>query len=80
MRIRELLAKYNVSTLPQSPYSPDLASVEFFLFPQFKTTLKVLHFDSIEAILAVMTTALSYIPVEAFESRTEHGRVGGKNA
>lgn len=59
-------------------HSPDLASVDFFLFPKFETTFKVLHFDSMEAIQATVT--LSYIPVHRPSSRrTERWRVGGKN-
>ena len=30
LRVREFLAKHNVATLPQPPYSPDLAPADFF--------------------------------------------------
>jgi len=33
-----------------SPYSPDLAPVDFFLFPKFKTTLKGRRFQTKEKI------------------------------
>lgn len=67
LRVREFLAKHNVATLPQPPYSPDLAPADFFLFPRIKTTLKGRRFDSIDAIQAAVTTALKEVPVEAFE-------------
>jgi hypothetical protein len=49
-----------VATLPQPPYSPELAPADFFLF-------KGRRFESIPAIQAAVTTALNEVPVEAFE-------------
>jgi len=34
------LAKQQKSIVPHPPYSPNLASADFFLFPELKTTLK----------------------------------------
>jgi hypothetical protein len=31
LRVRELLAKHNVATLPQPPYSPDLTPADIFI-------------------------------------------------
>jgi len=45
LHVREFLAKHNVATLPQPPYSPDLAPADFLLFPRIKTTLKGRRFD-----------------------------------
>jgi len=36
----EFLAKHNILSLPQPPYSPDLVPCDFFLFPQLKKTMK----------------------------------------
>jgi hypothetical protein len=58
--VREFLAKHHVATLPQPPYSPDLALADFFLF-------KGHRFESIPAIQAAVTTALNELPIEAFE-------------
>jgi hypothetical protein len=58
--VREFLAKHHVATLPQPPYSPNLAPADFFLF-------KGRRFESIPAIQAAVTTALNELPVEAFE-------------
>jgi len=38
--VTEFLAQYNITTLPHSPYSRDLAPCDFFLFPKLKTHLK----------------------------------------
>jgi len=46
--IRSYLAKRQTSVVPHLPYSPDLAPVDFFLFPKLKTTLKGCHFQTIE--------------------------------
>jgi hypothetical protein len=59
-KFREFLAKHHVATLPQPPYSPDLAPADFFLF-------KERRFESIPAIQAAVTTALNEVLVEALE-------------
>jgi len=41
----EFLVKHNILSLPQPPYSPDLAPCDFFLFPQQKKTMKGRRFD-----------------------------------
>ncbi|GFQ95135.1 hypothetical protein TNCT_308751 [Trichonephila clavata] len=38
--VSKLLDKMGMATLPQPPYSPDLAPSDFFLFPRIKRTLK----------------------------------------
>ena len=38
--IRSYLAKHRKSVVPYPPYSPDLGSEHFFLFPKFKTPWK----------------------------------------
>jgi len=48
----EFLAKHKIPSLPQPPYSPDLAPCDFFLFPQLKKTMKGRRFDYIEDIQA----------------------------
>jgi hypothetical protein len=58
--VREFLTKHHMATLPEPPYSPDLAPADFFLF-------KGRRFESNPAIQATVTTALTEVPVEAFE-------------
>jgi transposase len=48
--IIEILAKNETMVVPQPPYSPDLASADFFLFHKLKSTLKGRRFVSIEGI------------------------------
>ena len=42
--IRKFLTKHEITVVPQSAYSPDLAPAEFFLFPKLKSSLKGRHF------------------------------------
>ncbi|KAM7312456.1 putative histone-lysine N-methyltransferase SETMAR-like [Ixodes scapularis] len=51
-----LLAKLGVATLPQPPYSPDLAPPDFFLFPRIKRTLKGTRHGTLEMVKAAATT------------------------
>jgi hypothetical protein len=37
-----------MAVIPHSPYSPDLAPCDFFLFPKMKLKLKGCRFDTIE--------------------------------
>jgi len=48
--IHSYLAKHQTSVVPHSPYSPDLAPADFFLFPKIKTTLKGRPFQTFEEI------------------------------
>ena len=48
--VREFLAKNNTVTMPQPPYSPDMAPCDFFLFPKIKRTLKGRRFTAIDDI------------------------------
>jgi len=57
----EFLAKHNILSLPQPPYSPDLAPCDFFLFPQLKKTMKGCRFNYVEDIQANATRQLRAI-------------------
>jgi len=45
-----IVSSYEHDSHPQPPYSLDLATCEFFLFPEIKLKLKLGRFDSIEMI------------------------------
>ena len=45
----------------RAPYSPDLASCDFWLFPKLKRPLRGLRFDTIEEIQAESKKALKAI-------------------
>ncbi|GFW33750.1 hypothetical protein TNCV_4051991 [Trichonephila clavipes] len=59
-------------TFEHSPYSPDLAPVNFFLFPRFKSALKKKGFTDITDIQSNVSAELKAIPKEQFHrsSRT----------
>jgi histone-lysine N-methyltransferase SETMAR len=46
--VREFLASRQINVLEHPPYSPDLASNDFSLFPKIKEILKGRHFDDID--------------------------------
>jgi len=42
--VKDFLAKNSVTTLEHPPHSPELAAVDFYLFPRLKSALKRRHF------------------------------------
>jgi transposase len=58
LSITEFLAKKDIPTLPQPPYSPDLAPCDFTLFPKLKSKLKGHHFGTAESIRKIVTNDL----------------------
>lgn len=65
--VTQILARNKVATLPQPPYSPDLAPSDFFLFPRMKKDLKGKRFGTIAAVQAASTKVLNNIQVEEFQ-------------
>jgi hypothetical protein len=57
-----------VATLPQPPYSPDLAPPDFVLFRWNKSSLKGHHFGTVKNVQAAVTNALKEIPVQDFHA------------
>ena len=66
LRTREFLAKHSITVLPHSPYSPDFAPCDFFLFPMLKIPLKGRRFETIPEIKANATKELKGIKKEAY--------------
>ena len=62
----EFLAQNNITMVPHPPYSPDLASCNFFLFPKLKNHLKGHHFGTVKNVQAAVTRALNIISSEHF--------------
>jgi len=54
--------------MPQSPYSPDLAPCDFFLFLKIKRTLKGRRFASIDEIKSASLKKLKTISKTEFQS------------
>ena len=65
LRTHEFLAKHSITVLLHPPYSPDLASCDFFLFPMVKRPLKRRRFETISEIKANVTKELKGIKKEA---------------
>jgi hypothetical protein len=61
----------NTTVLPQLPYSPDLAQVDFFLFPILKYTLKGRRFQTIQEIIQDSQTKLAMILKNAYQDFPE---------
>ncbi|XP_035205229.1 histone-lysine N-methyltransferase SETMAR-like [Stegodyphus dumicola] len=66
--VRRFLAQYGGVEMQHPPYSPDLAPVDFFLFPKLKTSLKGTRFQDVEAIKKTITSLFKSIPNEDFKT------------
>jgi len=66
--VRNFLAKNETTVVLQPPYSPDMTPVDFFLFPNLKSTLKGRCFDTFDKIQKNSTKELFAILKEAFQS------------
>ena len=64
---REFLVKNKTVIVTQSPYSPDFAPADSFLFPKLKTPIKGKHFASIVEIKEKSKQELLAIPICAFQ-------------
>jgi hypothetical protein len=53
-----------MAVIPHPPYSPDLISCDFFLFPKVKLKLKGRRFDTTEKIQAESHTLTGSVPTK----------------
>ena len=60
--LRDHFVKTFTHIFPQPPYSPDLASCDFWLFPKLKRPLRGTRFESIVEIKIESKKALMAIP------------------
>jgi len=65
--VAEFLASIGVATMPQPPYSPDLAPADFFLFPRIKAALKGKRWGKVERVKKAATDCLLGVPDDAFQ-------------
>jgi len=65
--IHEFLTKHETTVFPQPPYSPDLAPVDFFLFPKWKSSLKGRRFQTVEEIEENLIRDLRAVPQNIFQ-------------
>jgi transposase len=66
-KVSQFLAKNNMTVIPHPPYSPDLASCDFFLFPKLKLRMKGQTFDTTEEIQEESQRVLDTIPKRDFQ-------------
>ena len=71
--VQQFLAKHKIVRLRQLPYSPDIASCDFWMLPKLKMALEGKRFDGIETIQSNATRELKAIPKSAFEGRSTAG-------
>ena len=72
MIVTEVLAKHETKVIAQPPYSPDLASCDFFLYPKLKYPLRETRHESIEAIKRNLLKELKAILSEAYKKCMEN--------
>jgi len=60
--VRQFFAKKQIVTINHSPYSPDLAPCNYFLFPKLKIAMKGHHYDDVDDIKGAVTSVLKAIP------------------
>ena len=65
LSMKQFLVSKEIITLDHPPYSPDLASCDFFLFPKLKI-LKGTRFDGVDDIKANVTAFFKSIKKEEF--------------
>lgn len=64
--VNEFLFYNSTNLIEQPPYSPDMAPVDFFLFPKLKSPLRSTRFDSLDDIKDITRKVLDSIPEKAF--------------
>ena len=64
--INEFLAGKSIPVVPQPPYSPDLSTCDFFLFPRLRKHFKWRHFGTLDNIQKSVSDELRGIQAEAF--------------
>ena len=62
----EFSAKNNTLIMPQPPYSPDLVSCDFFLFPKLKRPMKGRRYTTIKEIKSASKEELNKITKNDF--------------
>ena len=63
----DYLTQNGVATIPQPPYSPDLAPAHFFLFLNVESSLKGNHHGTLSAVKEASTRSLKDLPESAYQ-------------
>ena len=64
--VTDYLTKMGINTVPQPPYSPDLAPCDFCLFPKLIEKLRGSHYETIEEIEEAVTKVIDTLTQEDF--------------
>ena len=56
-----------IKTVPQPPYSPDVAPFDFWLFPKLKEKLRGCRYETIEEMKEAVTKVIDMLTQEDFD-------------
>ena len=62
--VTDYLTKMGIKTVPQPPYSPDLTSCDFCLFPKLKEKLRGCRYETTEEMKEAVTKAIDTLTQE----------------
>ena len=65
--VTDYLTKMGIKTVSHPPYSPDLASYDFWLFPKHKEKLRGYHYETIEEMKEAVTKVIATLTQEDFQ-------------
>ena len=65
-QLTDYLTKIDIKTVPQPPYSPDLAPCDFWLFPKLKEKLRGCSYDTIEEMKEAVAKVIDTLTQEGF--------------
>ena len=69
--VTDYLTKMGIKTVSQPPYSPDLASCDFWLFPKLKEKLRGCSYETIEEMQEAVTKVIDTLTQEDFHGAFE---------
>ena len=64
--VTDYLIKMGIKTVPQLPYSPNLAPCDFCLFPKLKENLRGYRYETVEEMKEAVTKAIDTLTLEDF--------------
>jgi [histone H3]-lysine36 N-dimethyltransferase SETMAR len=67
-QVQEVLQKNKVTVVPHPPYSPDLAPLDFWLFPKIKESLSGRSFHRVQDLARAVNSQLRSIPQQEYRS------------
>ena len=64
--VTDFLSKIGMKTVPQPPYSPDVAPCDFWLFPKLKEKLRACSYETIEEMKEVVMKVINLLTQKDF--------------